>query len=225
MCVICFDCPRKAHKRYGLLEGCDHVFCVSCIHQWRLKGRSKEGAGEMKNWRSCPMCRTDSAVVWSSSQMLKGEEREDYIAMQEFEKSKTPCRDFRASRSGGGGWGGCKRGSRCLYQHLDENGKDAKPKQKREEDARASRRSRLQSTRADQISARMRLALADEEELTQALFAEILVGYGGMAALENGSPLDWDELRSRAEVLGQFMMAEGGVEFWLEDYEEEEGEE
>ena len=126
-CSICFDKPQGT---IGLLENCDHVFCMDCISKWRSH-RSAEVAVETQ--RTCPICRKKSFFVVPSSRPLKGKLRESAIESFKLICSTRPCKNFvphenvnskKANRS-------CKFGHNCFYAHLKKDGTDAKPDQKR----------------------------------------------------------------------------------------------
>ena len=34
-CAICLEEPANVFRRYGILPGCEHVFCLPCIRAWR----------------------------------------------------------------------------------------------------------------------------------------------------------------------------------------------
>jgi len=34
-CVICLEKVLKNGKQFGILDGCDHTFCLNCIRNWR----------------------------------------------------------------------------------------------------------------------------------------------------------------------------------------------
>jgi hypothetical protein len=42
-CAICLECvmskERIGERRFGLLSGCSHAFCLACIRGWRDGGR------------------------------------------------------------------------------------------------------------------------------------------------------------------------------------------
>jgi E3 ubiquitin-protein ligase makorin len=63
-CNICLDRvlskANPSERRFGLLEGCLHAFCLSCIRNWRT------AAGQAET-RSCPLCRARSYYVVPSA--------------------------------------------------------------------------------------------------------------------------------------------------------------
>jgi RING-type zinc-finger len=69
-CGICFDSIAACGKRFGLLTGCDHVFCLECIRTWR-----KSTSVEKDVSRSCPCCREHSYFVMPSKFSVTGESK------------------------------------------------------------------------------------------------------------------------------------------------------
>ncbi len=104
VCEICHDDVAGRGTRFGLLENCDHVFCLDCIREWRAQ-REKQ---DRLNLRKCPVCRVDSFLIIPSSDFQSGEgkavERENYVKYL----SMIPCKY---------GKGKCQFGSSCLYFH------------------------------------------------------------------------------------------------------------
>merc|ERR1719456_798728 len=50
---------RKKGERFGMLESCDHAFCLSCIRSWRKQREQQDRV----NLRMCPVCRNESFFV------------------------------------------------------------------------------------------------------------------------------------------------------------------
>ncbi len=82
-CSVCLERvlskPTVAERKFGLMSGCDHPFCVGCIRGWR-SGAHAPGMDIDTVVRACPVCRVAShfivpSVVWYSS----SEEKEDII--------------------------------------------------------------------------------------------------------------------------------------------------
>lgn len=88
-CSICFDCPSG---KVGLLQNCDHVFCMACIGKWRSHSRGDDTPVDTK--RSCPICRKKSFFVVPSSRPLKGKLRESAIESFKLVCSARPCKNF-----------------------------------------------------------------------------------------------------------------------------------
>jgi len=70
-CAICLECvmskERIGERRFGLLSGCSHAFCLACIRGWRDGGTSRDAAehtaGAMQQARRCPICREVSFFI------------------------------------------------------------------------------------------------------------------------------------------------------------------
>lgn len=105
ICEICSEDVLLKGCKFGLLENCDHVFCLNCIREWR---NQKEKQDRL-NLRKCPICRVDSFLIIPSAQFLSDEakaaERESYCN----HVSGIPCKNFAAGK--------CQFGSSCLYRH------------------------------------------------------------------------------------------------------------
>ncbi|KAF8467682.1 hypothetical protein BDZ91DRAFT_121739 [Kalaharituber pfeilii] len=54
ICPICSEFP----KVFGLMSGCDHIFCLECIYEWRSMSKAN---------KTCPICRVRSNYVVPSS--------------------------------------------------------------------------------------------------------------------------------------------------------------
>ncbi|GFR92210.1 E3 ubiquitin-protein ligase makorin-1, partial [Elysia marginata] len=94
-CSICYDkvlanketSDDAATSKFGILQNCNHCFCLSCISQWRT---TEGDAREMR--KSCPVCRTPSEFIVPSKHWVETQEEKKKV-IQNF-KSK-PCRYFR----------------------------------------------------------------------------------------------------------------------------------
>jgi len=79
-CGICFDCPTETEdKLFGILVNCDHVFCYRCILSWTLV-ESGDSDVDSERHTTCPICRTPSSYVYSSSYYLFGDEKTKKLA-------------------------------------------------------------------------------------------------------------------------------------------------
>ena len=113
-CEICSEDILARGGRFGLLENCDHVFCLNCIREWRNQKEKQD----RQNLRKCPICRIDSFLIIPSTRFLQGsdkfEERERYRSSV----AEIPCKNFNYGK------GKCQFGNSCMYLHLneDENG-------------------------------------------------------------------------------------------------------
>lgn len=112
-CGICFESIRKKGERFGILESCDHAFCLTCIRSWR-KQREQQ---DRHNLRLCPVCRNESFfIVPSSDVFLDPEEKRKAIEQYKVEMTRIPCKLFDYGR------GSCPFGSSCFYAHLNPDG-------------------------------------------------------------------------------------------------------
>jgi len=174
LCCICMEVPKT---KVGLLENCDHVFCLDCIYEWR-KHDMDSAEVTKETQRKCPVCRETSNFVVPYMRPLRGKYRK--AAIENFKKhcASIPCKNFdplagerrscrRRRRRGRRCRNAetahstvnrsCKFGHFCFYGHFNADGSDAKPEQKRayeqiqESKCRAEsvQRSLLQQLRAE----------------------------------------------------------------------------
>mmetsp|Transcript_16564 Transcript_16564/g.31395 ORF Transcript_16564/g.31395 Transcript_16564/m.31395 type:complete len:260 (-) Transcript_16564:691-1470(-) len=129
-CCICYEHPPSKGQRFGLLAGCDHVFCIECIRQWRRTDTQRKDVV-----RTCPICRQTSYFVVPAHMHLTGEEKQRTIDRFKRSTSIIPCRYKSQGEK-------CPFGHRCFYLHLDDNGKDTKPAEKKEFEKQQKKRER-----------------------------------------------------------------------------------
>ncbi|KAH6558241.1 hypothetical protein KP509_1Z072400 [Ceratopteris richardii] len=119
-CSICLDKvlskPTNAERKFGLLSGCDHPFCVSCIRDWRRTSQP-QGSGADTVVRCCPVCRVLSyyvvpSVIWYSTP----EEKQEIIDGYKARVRDIDCKHFDF------GNGKCQFGSSCFYKHAYRDG-------------------------------------------------------------------------------------------------------
>eukprot|EP00249_Psilotum_nudum_P020825 c27862_g1_i2 orf=886-1983(-) len=119
-CSVCLERvlskPSVAERKFGLLSGCDHPFCISCIRGWRNNGHTP-GMDIDTVVRACPVCRIVShyvipSVIWYSSQ----EEKEEIVNGYKAKLSTIDCRYFDF------GNGNCPFGTSCFYKHAYRDG-------------------------------------------------------------------------------------------------------
>lgn len=112
-CGICFDTIKRKGERYGMLENCDHAFCLTCIRAWR-KEREQQ---DRNNLRLCPVCRTESFFVVPADDIIMDPEVKRR-AIEDYQKqmSKLPCKLFNYGK------GSCPFGTSCFYAHLNPDG-------------------------------------------------------------------------------------------------------
>lgn len=115
-CGICmevvWDKEDAGDTRFGILENCNHVFCLPCIRKWRA---SK--SYENKIVKACPECRVKSDFVTPSKFWFEDEESKKKI-IQEYKQKlgQTACKYFKQ------GDGECPFGSKCFYLHQNKDG-------------------------------------------------------------------------------------------------------
>ncbi|KAF9005911.1 hypothetical protein BDQ17DRAFT_1239535 [Cyathus striatus] len=120
LCSVCFEKPVT----FGLLTGCSHVFCITCIRQWRDPSGKGGDMVDSGNTKKCPMCRTPSRFITPSSRFFKQEDPEKDKIVQTYKESmaKVPCRYFRQSKQKDKNNLLCPFGKDCFYQHLNDDG-------------------------------------------------------------------------------------------------------
>jgi len=116
VCGICLEDVTAHRKHFGLLEGCDHVFCYDCLMQWRT---SKEHHDDDR--RDCPACRTASSYIVPSLHFAAaGAVKDAIVARFKARRAVQPCQHWD------GTLGSCPFGRDCFYQHHDADGNDTK---------------------------------------------------------------------------------------------------
>jgi E3 ubiquitin-protein ligase makorin len=124
-CVICTESIKKRGERFGMLESCDHAFCLSCIRAWRKQREHQDKA----NLRMCPVCRKQSFFVIPCDRLITDpSEKERTIEAYKHQMSEVPCKAFDYGR------GKCPLGTSCFYAHLNPDGSRyiAQPRRKME---------------------------------------------------------------------------------------------
>ncbi|KAJ7571032.1 hypothetical protein O6H91_01G146100 [Diphasiastrum complanatum] len=119
-CSVCLERvlskPTVSERKFGLLSGCDHPFCISCIRDWR-NGPHPIGMDLDTVIRACPVCRVGShyvipSIVWYSTP----EEKEEIVKGYKHKLSEIDCKHFDF------GNGSCPFGSSCFYKHAFKDG-------------------------------------------------------------------------------------------------------
>ena len=126
-CGVCFEMPCKLQRqhglakgtgwaglvsgqdsaKFGLLSGCAHAFCLSCIRQWRARTDVPKDTA-----RSCPVCRAKSHLVVPCERMVRHPVRRAQVLSAYTRRlSRIPCMHFAR------GSGDCPFGSSCFYEH------------------------------------------------------------------------------------------------------------
>jgi len=116
MCGICMEIvwekENNPDKRFGILENCNHVFCLQCIRKWRA---SK--SYENKIVKACPECRVKSDFITPSKFWFEDQEDKKKIIQDYKTKlSQTACKYFKQ------GDGRCPFGNKCFYLHRYRDG-------------------------------------------------------------------------------------------------------
>ncbi|CAF1024484.1 unnamed protein product [Adineta steineri] len=113
-CGICLETvwDRDGDKRFGLLENCDHIFCLECIRKWR-----SSASYEYKVVKACPECRTKSDFITPSKYWPENDQAKNNL-IQAYKENlqKIHCKFFKR------GDGLCPFGSKCFYLHVDKRG-------------------------------------------------------------------------------------------------------
>lgn len=116
-CCVCLEVvlqkPQAAQRRFGLLSGCNHAFCVACIRDWRAGGVADVASAKaLDHARTCPVCRSPSHYVIPSS-TWPADEAQKAAVMDAYKArlAAIPCRHFDDGR------GSCPFGSSCWYAH------------------------------------------------------------------------------------------------------------
>lgn len=118
LCSVCFEKPVT----FGLLEGCNHIFCIGCIKKWRDPSGKPGDVVESGNTKKCPMCRTPSRFITPSSKFCIGGEKADAIKAYQASMGRVPCRYFQTSLAKNKNKPLCPFGRDCFYKHVKEDG-------------------------------------------------------------------------------------------------------
>lgn len=125
-CAVCLERvlekPKLGDRRFGLLSGCDHSFCLQCIRDWRDGGVAREApdsqtSSALEQARRCPLCRELSHFITPSQHWpADAAEKAATIEAYQGKMNKIPCRNFDY------GDGRCPFGSSCFYRHAYRDG-------------------------------------------------------------------------------------------------------
>lgn len=125
-CGICMDIILEkepiSERRFGILEKCNHVFCLSCIRKWR-KVKTFESNNHIDSvldpvvTRACPECRIASDFITPSQYWVDTEdEKKKLIEDYKVALSKKHCKYFKQGK------GSCPFGGACFYLHAKPDG-------------------------------------------------------------------------------------------------------
>ncbi len=122
-CGICMEhIVTSAASRFGLLETCNHAFCLKCIREWR---GSADTIQNRETVRACPICRAESYFVTPCDRLILDPERKaKVIAKYKEQMGRKPCAYFQKNKN-------CPFGSSCFYAHLNEVQKRARDRSRR----------------------------------------------------------------------------------------------
>lgn len=111
-CNICYDNILQKEERFGLLSGCSHAFCLTCVRNWRGNADQPK-----QTVRQCPVCRVETHFIIPSSRMVTDPERKKAL-IETYRKNLAaiPCRHFNE------GQGTCPFGTSCFYAHRYPDG-------------------------------------------------------------------------------------------------------
>jgi len=112
-CGICLEVVMDKGRRFGLMAGCEHGFCLSCIRAWRSTSRDTTNPSIMV--KTCPTCRRESLFVIPSSVFVGGELKLKMAEQYKNNLRNKPCRYYEKT-------GSCPFGGDCFYAHLDADG-------------------------------------------------------------------------------------------------------
>ncbi|CAH0473904.1 unnamed protein product [Peronospora belbahrii] len=106
-CGICYENVIGKGERFGLLSGCNHSFCLTCLRNWRGTADQPK-----QTVRQCPVCRVETSFIIPSSRMVTKSERKKVLIDEYLRNlSAIPCRHFDEGR------GTCSFGTSCFYAH------------------------------------------------------------------------------------------------------------
>lgn len=110
MCQESVIACDRGRNRYGMLENCEHIFCLKCIYPWKSVTNSKTVFPGLS--LTCPNCGVVSPCI-SAVRRLVGSQNEKKELIDQRKKSlkQIPCKFFKRGR------GKCANGKSCLYLH------------------------------------------------------------------------------------------------------------
>eukprot|EP00184_Porphyridium_aerugineum_P000168 CAMPEP_0184694510 /NCGR_PEP_ID=MMETSP0313-20130426/2437_1 /TAXON_ID=2792 /ORGANISM="Porphyridium aerugineum, Strain SAG 1380-2" /LENGTH=389 /DNA_ID=CAMNT_0027152805 /DNA_START=215 /DNA_END=1384 /DNA_ORIENTATION=+ len=116
-CGICQNNPTEIRRSYGLLQNCNHLFCLECIRDWRSNAASQASGDNVA--RSCPMCQEVSLILIPSPTFITDPEKKGAMFDKYLKKlSEIPCKHFNY------GEGQCPFLGKCYFRHCDKDGND-----------------------------------------------------------------------------------------------------
>eukprot|EP00041_Stephanoeca_diplocostata_P030136 m.904352 g.904352 ORF g.904352 m.904352 type:complete len:411 (-) comp23695_c0_seq20:2190-3422(-) len=122
-CCICLEEVTGKYtyteRRFGILPGCSHAFCLSCIRHWRSSTETGASSGNAaETVRTCPICRALSYYVVPSKFWVADPEQKARVLEAFRQKtSAIHCQHFARGK------GTCPFGTSCFYKHEDMDGR------------------------------------------------------------------------------------------------------
>jgi E3 ubiquitin-protein ligase makorin len=115
-CNICLNKVLTNGRKFGVLDGCDHTFCLNCIRNWRS---TYDKRVSKLHFRTCPICRQNSYLVIPSDYMCKsGPDKDELIDEYKGTLGLIHCKHFNKGK------GECPFRNSCNYAHKLPNGDD-----------------------------------------------------------------------------------------------------
>lgn len=105
ICGICHDEIKNTEKRFGLLQNCNHIYCLDCIKTYR-SGKLNSSIS-LSNRLKCPICRIPSRYILPSNYNLKGDHKQKNFAKFIKNRKEKPCK-YGIS---------CSRINTCPFKH------------------------------------------------------------------------------------------------------------
>lgn len=117
-CGICMEVvveKQGVDQRFGILQNCNHIFCLECIRKWR---QNKEKHFNNEIARACPECRVASDFICPSTYWVGDikEEKDKLIEGYKSALSDKHCKYFKNGENGGM----CPFGNKCFYKHVNK---------------------------------------------------------------------------------------------------------
>lgn len=123
-CSVCLEVvTEKSDPRFGILLNCDHVFCISCIRDWRSQ-LATDRQHETDFIKCCPLCRQVSYFVVPSLASPSQINKPEVVATYHAKLKQMRCKYFDHKQLAEGKLDSCPFGSSCFYGHFDELGNE-----------------------------------------------------------------------------------------------------
>ncbi|TDH73566.1 uncharacterized protein CCR75_003095 [Bremia lactucae] len=111
-CGICYEIILNKGEQFGMLSGCNHSFCLTCVRNWpNSEDHPKQTV------RQCPACGKETKFIIPTSRMVYNPNRKK-VLMDVYRKELNgiPCRHFDGGRKT------CPFGTSCYYAHRSPDG-------------------------------------------------------------------------------------------------------